>query len=205
MLQKGCLKKLYDEIVVAELEDRIEKGDELSSKEQKKYDSFKQSKPIFDTILGILKTNISDKKWLSSKDFLPVLNDYLSEIKLDKKLIESIADGLSVMDKTAEIQKDKKGNVLYDDETKDIEIVKFNESIEDYMAREVLPYVPDAVSFFEENIKSKKTVIKTGAEIPFTKYFYKYQSPTSSDELKNQFIYLEKSVNDRISKLFEEK
>lgn len=205
MLQKGCLKKLYDETAVAELEDRIENGEKLSSKEQKKYDNFKQSKPIYDSILGILKTNISDKKWLSPKDFLLVLNDYLSEIKLDKKLIESIAGGLSVMDKTAEIQKDKKGNVLYDDETKDIEIVKFDETIEDYMAREVLPHVPDAVAFFEEDTNAKNPVIKTGAEIPFTRYFYKYQQPIPSSNLESKFIELEKSVKERISLLFEGK
>lgn len=202
MVQKGCLKKLYDEIAVSEFEDRIENGEKLSSKEQKKYDNFKQSKPIYDSILGILKTNISDKKWLSPKDFLPVLNDFLSDIKLDKKLIESIADGLSVMDKTAEIQKDKKGNVLYDDETKDIEIVKFDESIEAYMAREVLPHVPDAVAVFEENTNAKNPVIKTGAEIPFTRCFYEYKQPTSIDELESQFNNLEKSVRDRIFKLF---
>ena len=50
MLQKGCLKKIYDENAVAELEDRIENGDKLSSKEQKKYDCFKQSKPIYDSM-----------------------------------------------------------------------------------------------------------------------------------------------------------
>lgn len=205
MLQKGCLKKIYDENAVAELEDRIENGDKLSSKEQKKYGIQKQAKPIYDSILSTLKNNMSDKKWLSPKDFLPVLNDYLSEIKLDKKLIESIATGLSVMDKTAEIQKDKKGNVLYDDETKDIEIVKFDETIEDYMAREVLPHVPDAVAFFEEDTNAKNPVIKTGAEIPFTKYFYKYYQPLSTEKLANQFIDLERSVNERISILFGDK
>ena len=133
-----------------------------------------------------------------------VLNDFLSDIKLDKKLIESIADGLSVMDKTAEIQKDKKGNVLYDDATKDIEIVKFDESIEAYMAREVLPHVPDAVAVFEEDTNAKNPVIKTGAEIPFTKYFYEYNRPNSSSELQSNFFKLEQSIKDKIINLFGE-
>ena len=88
-----------------------------------------------------------------------------------KKLIEKVADGLSIMDKKAEIQRDKKGNILFDKETKDTEIVKYEESIEDYMAREVLPHIPDAVAFFEEDLGKKKPVVKTGAEIPFTRYF----------------------------------
>ena len=48
------------------------------------------------------------------------------------------------------------------------------------MAREVLPHIPDAAAFFEENLGAKKPVIKTGAEIPFTRYFYKYQPSTPS-------------------------
>ena len=106
------------------------------------------------------------------------------------------------MDKSAEIQHDKKGNILYDKETKDIEIVRFDESIEDYMKREVLPHVPDAKAFFEEDLSKKVPVIKTGAEIPFTRYFYKYQQPKPSEELEKTFLELEKSVSERIKRLF---
>ena len=120
----------------------------------------------------------------------------------DKKLLEKIANGLSVMDKSAEIQRDKKGNVLYDKESRDAEIVKWDETIETYMAREVLPHVPDAAAFFEENLGAKKPVIKTGAEIPFTRYFYKYQRPTPSEELEQRFLELDRSVNERIARLF---
>jgi type I restriction enzyme M protein len=52
------------------------------------------------------------------------------------------------------------------------------------MAREVLPHVPDAQWFFEEDLGKKNPVIKTGAEIPFTRYFYKYQQPKPSEELE---------------------
>ena len=76
-------------------------------------------------------------------------------------------------------------------------------SIEDYMAREVLPHIPDAVAFFEENLGAKKPVIKTGAEIPFTRYFYKYQQPVPSEELEGKFMELELSVSERVAKLFE--
>ena len=98
---------------------------------------------------------------------------------------------------------DKKGNILYDKETKDTELVKWEESIDDYMTREVLPHVPDAKAFFEEDLGKKKPVIKTGAEIPFTRYFYKYKQPTPSEELEVKFMDLELSVSERVSKLFE--
>ena len=134
---------------------------------------------------------------------MPVLTKVLANVTADKKLLDKIADGLSVMDKSAEIQRDRKGNVLYDKETKDTEIVKWGESIENYMAREVLPHIPDAVAFFEENLGAKKPVIKTGAEIPFTRYFYKYQQPVPSEELEAKFMKLELSVSERVAKLFE--
>ena len=134
---------------------------------------------------------------------MPVLTKVLANVTADKKLLDKIADGLSVMDKSAEIQRDRKGNVLYDKETKDTEIVKWGESIENYMAREVLPHIPDAVAFFEENLGAKKPVIKTGAEIPFTRYFYKYQQPGPSEELEAKFMKLELSVSERVAKLFE--
>lgn len=106
------------------------------------------------------------------------------------------------MDKNAEIQRDRKGSIIYDKETKDTEQVKWEENIEDYMAREVLPHIPDAAAFFEENLGAKKPVIKTGAEIPFTRYFYKYQPSTPSEELENRFKELELSVTERVAKLF---
>ena len=70
------------------------------------------------------------------------------------------------------------------------------------MAREVLPHIPDAQWFFEENADAKKPVIKTGAEIPFTRYFYKYQKPQASEDLAKHFIELEASVSERIKNLF---
>lgn len=198
MLSKGCLSSLYDETKVAELES----AEELTGKELKKLESYQNNKPVYDAILSTLSSAVSDVVYYSPKAFMPVLTEVLADATVDKKLIEKIADCLSVMDKKAEIQRDKKGNILYDKETKDTEIVKYEEDIETYMAREVLPHVPDAKWFFEENMGAKKPVIKTGAEIPFTRYFYKYQQPTPSEELEAKFLELEHSVSERVSKLF---
>ena len=144
-----------------------------------------------------------DTVYYSPSDFMPVLTKTLSGVTADKKLLDRIADGLSVMDKKAEIQKDKKGNVIYDKETKDTELVKYEEDIDTYMTCEVLPHVPDAKAFFEENLGAKKPIIKTGAEIPFTRYFYKYQQPVPSEELEAKFMELELSVSERVARLFE--
>ena len=198
MLSKGSLSSLYDPAKVAELENT----EELTGKELKKLESYQNNKPVYDAIIESLNGAVSDAVYLSPAAFMPVLTKILSTATTDKKLLDKIADGLSVMDKSAEIQRDKKGNIIYDKETKDTEIVKFDESIEDYMAREVLPHVPDAQWFFEEDLSKKSPVVKTGAEIPFTRYFYKYQQPKPSEELEQRFLELEKSVSERIARLF---
>lgn len=198
LVSKNILSSLYDPAKVAELES----AEELDGKDAKKLEKFLDNKPVYDNILSALSNAKSDKVYLSPNAFIPVLTSALGSVTTDKKLLDKIADGLSVMDKSAEIQRDKKGNIIYDKETKDIEIVKFEENIDDYMAREVLPHVPDAVAFFEEDMSKKNPVIKTGAEIPFTRYFYKYQQPKPSEELEKQFLELEESVSERIKTLF---
>ncbi len=65
-----------------------------------------------------------------------------------------------------------------------------------------VPHVPDAQWFWEENLNAKKPIIKIGAEIPFTRYFYQYQQPEASEVLAERFSALENSVDDRIRKLF---
>lgn len=197
MLQKGALKGLWDEAKVAEYE---EQGHALKGKDASKLKAFYAAKPRYDAILAKLKAHVTDEKWLSPKAFTPVLQSVLGDTA-DKKTFEKIMDGLSKMDKTAEIQRDKKGNIIYDKETKDIEIVKYTEDIETYMAREVLPHIPDAKWFWEEDLTKKKPVIKTGAEIPFTRYFYKYQAPKPSGELLAEFLEIDKAVNERMARL----
>ena len=203
MLQTGALSSLYDEAKVAELE---EKGVAISGKEQNKLDAYYANKPVYEAVLEALRANISDRKWMSPDEFIPELGRILAHTEVDKKTVDKIADGLSVMDKDAVIQREtkgrNKGEIIYDKTTKDTEIVRWDEDIESYMAREVLPHVPDAKWFWEENLGAKKPVIKIGAEIPFTRYFYKYQQPTPSEELEAKFSELEDSVSERIQKLF---
>ena len=196
MLINGSLNSLYDEAKVRDFENQ---GVAISDKDQKSLDKFVASKPTFDMIIDTLRANISDNLYLSPKPFI----DYLATIlSVEKRWIEKVADGLSVMDKSAEIQRDKKGNIIYDKETAETEIVKIEEDIDDYMKREVLPHIPDAVAFFEEKLDAKKPVIKTGADIAFTRYFYQYQQPEASESLEKKFLELDMSVNSRIIKLF---
>lgn len=199
MLADGTLNSVYDPAKVDELE---EQGAQISVKDKMKLDKLYEQKPVYEAVISALQDAVSDEVYLSPEVFMPVLRKALAKVTDDKKLLDKIADGLSVMDKNAEIQRDKHGAILYDKDSKDTERVPYEESIDDYMAREVLPHVPDAKAFWEEKPDAKKPVIKTGAEIPFTQYFYKYEQPVPSEELAKQFMELEQSVSQRIAKLF---
>ena len=204
MLAKGSLSSIYDEGKVFEFKNKLEP---LTDKEKKKLEDFSKNKPTYDKILETLRDSLNDKIYYKLSEFEPIISNVLKDF--DNKLINKVIDGLSEMDKKAEIHKDKKGNIIYDKESKDTEIVKFEEDIQNYMAREVLPHVPDAKAFFEGKSEtatcdedySEKT-IKIGAEIPFTRYFYEYKEPQSSEELLAKFQGLEKQVREKISNLF---
>lgn len=204
MLTKGSLSSIYDEGKVFEFENKLEP---LNDKEKKKLEDFYKNKPTYDKILGTLRVNLNDKIYYKLSEFEPIISNVLKDF--DNKIINKVIDGLSEMDKKAEIHKDKKGNIIYDKESKDTEVVKFEEDIDTYMAREVLPHVPDAKAFFEgksetatwDEDNGEKT-IKIGAEIPFTRYFYEYKEPTPSEELLAKFQELEKQVREKINGLF---
>lgn len=196
--QKGTLSGIYDVRKIEELESK----EELSHKDEIKLRSLRDGKFLYTRIFKALEASKNSKKYLSPTAFAPILEKVLEGVTDDKNTFEKIAERLSVMDKSAEIQKDKKGNIIYDKETKDTEIVKFEESIDDYTKREVLPHVPDAKAFFEENLSKKTPVIKTGAEILFSRYFYKYKEPIYSDVLINKFNQLQRNLDNRIKDLF---
>ncbi len=198
MLAKGSLSSLYDQAKV----DELESLEEPTGKDIKKLEAYQNNLPVYEAIIAALNAAVSIEVYYSPAAFMPILTKALATATADKKLLEKIADGLSVMDKKAEIQRDRKGNIIYDKETKDTELVKFEEHIDDYMAREVLPHIPDAVAFFEENLGAKKPVIKTGAEIAINRYFYDYQEPAPSAEFEKKFAELEVVVSERIKKLF---
>ena len=199
MLQNKSVKNFYDETKVTELENSETKPNSTNSKKLAKYHN---NKAAYDEMLSVLRDHISDQLWMSPEAFEPILEKILDGI-IDKKLFNKVMDGLSKMDKKAEVQHDRKGNIIYDKDTSDTEIVNIDENIDDYMKKEVLPFVPDAEAFFEEDLGKKKPVIKTGAEIPFTRYFYKYQKPKSSQKLAEEIGKLEKSISQNMSELFD--
>lgn len=203
MIQKNSLKSLYN---ISQI-NNLEKKNKLTDNEKAKLKKFNESKPLYDKIIEKLKDNTSTEIYLDESEFKPIINSILREIISDskqlKKLVKETVEGLSIMDKNAKIHKNRNG-IIYDDETRDIELVPYKMDIDEYMEKEVLPYVPDAKAFFEEKIGGKQEKIRTGAEIPFTRIFYKYEPPRPSREIANEILQIEIPTEESLSKLFKE-
>ena len=89
----------------------------------------------------------------------------------------------------------KNGKKQPDTSLRDTENVSLTENIQDYFKREVLPFSPDAW------IDEKKS--KVGYEIPFTRYFYKYEAPQPSAEIMAEILELEKELEGSLQEVFD--
>lgn len=102
-----------------------------------------------------------------------------------------------VYDKNGEIiKKGKKNQPVADVSKKDFENVPLTEDIDSYFEREIKPYNP------ESWIEKSKT--KIGYEIPFTRYFYKYEAPESSEVIAKRIAEHEKRIMVFLKRLFDE-
>lgn len=89
----------------------------------------------------------------------------------------------------------KKNKPQADSSLRDTENVPLKEDIDEYFMREVLPFVPDAW------IDTKKS--KIGYEIPFTRYFYKYEIPKPSEEIMAEIMGLETELSGSLEEVFD--
>ena len=89
----------------------------------------------------------------------------------------------------------KKGKPQADASLRDTENIPLKEDIEAYFKREVLPFAPDAW------IDEKKS--KVGYEIPFTRYFYKYEAPRPSAEIMAEILELETELSGSLDEVFD--
>ncbi len=101
-----------------------------------------------------------------------------------------------LLDENGELVKDKKGKAQADSNKRDYENVPLDEDIDKYFEREVLPYNKAAW------IDKSKT--KVGYEIPFTRTFYVYKQLEKADEIASRIEQHEKSLMEKLRKLFGE-
>ncbi len=90
----------------------------------------------------------------------------------------------------------KKGEYIPNKKLTDTENIPLQETIEDYMNREVIPFAKYAY------IDESKT--KIGYEISFTKYFYKYQEPRKIEDIMNEILELDRKLDGVLKELQED-
>lgn len=185
--------------------EELEQTNPRSSADEKAYKKQVNGKKFTEDVIAALKQHESDKVYDDFSKFVVVLKKILADVDgMSPSRLNSIAMELSEIDKTAVVQKDKKGHVLIDPTTKDTEIIRLNQDAEEYMQSEVFPHIPDAMymyEFDESKPESTTNKEKLGAEFPFTRYFYEYHEPEKADDLLAQFMELEKSLSAKIDDL----
>jgi type I restriction enzyme M protein len=107
---------------------------------------------------------------------------------------KAVRDALGVRDPEGEVQL-VKGAPEPDQELRDYENVPLGEDLEEYLKREVQPFVPDAW------IDHGKT--RTGYEIPFTRHFYAYEPPRPLAEIDSELKALEAEIQGLLGEVTE--
>ena len=194
---------LYNDAEFEELEEMNPR----SVADEKKYKKYVAGKAFAAEVLQILEDNLSETVYMDYAVFEKYLKKLLSNVDgYSDSRLTNIAMILSEMDKTAVVQKDKKGNIITDPTTKDTEIIKLTKDPEEYFREEVYPHVPDAVWAYEFDPSKKESQTnkqRQGAEFPFTRFFYQYKAPEKADDLLAQFMELEKELSEKIAALQE--
>ena len=113
-------------------------------------------------------------------------------VSLPAPVHKAILAALSERDEAAEVCRTK-GQAEPDAELRDYENVPLSEDIAAYLAREVLPHVPDAW------VDHDKT--KVGYEIPFTRYFYVYEPPRPLALIEAEIRELERDIQGMLAEV----
>lgn len=139
--------------------------------------------------------------YTNREQFLEIFEPYLKPKKLGAPLKKAILSALSERSEAADICTDTHGNPEPDSDLRDHENVPLGEDIQAYFEREVKPYVPDA--WINESVCDHKDneIGKVGYEIPFTRYFYKYEPPRELEAIEQDIEGVENELLELLKKL----
>ena len=151
-------------------------------------------------IINTLKW-IKDTLHINRASFEKVFEQAFPGKILSAALKNKIIDTMSERDENADICLDKDSETLSDSDSRDYENVPYEMDIREYFDREVKPYVSDA--WINESVRDKKDnkIGIVGYEIPFTRYFYKYEAPRSLEAIEGDIETIENELLDLLKKL----
>lgn len=130
-------------------------------------------------------------------------NKYFGYIKLAVETAELDANGKEII---------KKGNRVPEKGKTDSEIIPLTDNVEEYFEKNVLPFNQHAFYYHDKEgnvVYADGTVYdekhnKIGCEIPFTRIFYKFVQPKTSDEIFKEFRELSEAEKDLTAKILGE-
>lgn len=98
-----------------------------------------------------------------------------------------------------------RGKLVPDKDRNDTENIPLAEDVDEYMAREVLPYAPDAWIESRKQKKGQMLELRNGGvvgyEIPFTRYFYEYTPLRPSTQILAEIRELEARIAEKLQKV----
>ncbi|CAN5754567.1 class I SAM-dependent DNA methyltransferase [soil metagenome] len=176
-------------------------------------DALAEAKPVVKlsdgeqaALLDALRARVGER-FAKVAEVTPVVTDVLAAAGVKGKPLEkAVFEAVSVSDPDAEVMTDAKGRPLPDPDLRDAENVPLpsgavtfeadatarlagescRTAVEEYVAAEVLPFVPDA---WVDHAKTK-----LGYEIPLTRHFYRYVPPRPLAEIDAELKALEGEI-----------
>ncbi len=98
-----------------------------------------------------------------------------------------------------------RGKLVPDKDRNDTENIPLAEDVDEYMAREVLPYAPDAWIESRKQKKGQMLELRNGGvvgyEIPFTRYFYEYTPLRPSTQILAEIRKLEARIAEKLQRV----
>ena len=116
-----------------------------------------------------------------------------AKVKLNKSERTAILSALGERDPKAAECLDDSGNIQPDPELRDTETAPLKETLESYMAREVIPHAPDAW------LDHSKT--RVGYEVPLNRQFYVYEPPRPLETIEANLRTLESEIADLMAEV----
>ncbi|PBF87986.1 restriction endonuclease subunit M [Clostridioides difficile] len=149
-----------------------------------------------DMLLKLLESFDSEFEYMKRDKFIKDLKSKskLYDVALSAGLIKAIVNAIGVRNEDAVVCKDAKGNIESDSSLKDTESIALKEDVYEYFEKEVKPHVEDA--YIDES-----SIDNIGYEIPFTRYFYKYEKLKSFDDIMKEVESLESEIALEIRKV----
>ncbi|GAA5097563.1 class I SAM-dependent DNA methyltransferase [Bartonella acomydis] len=129
-----------------------------------------------------------------SKEAVKSDNGKSLQVKVSKVFMTALINAFGHKDLQVDPVTDANGQVLPDIDLNDYENVPYLEDVQDYFAREVLPYVSDA--YLDKNFIDEKDgkLGRVGYEINFNRFFYQYQPPRKLQDIDADLKKVEEEI-----------